>query len=444
MTDWTLVAAVLGVGLLLGGALYFFLGRRGAADPDAAEALDADPARALEADPLRDLEAERDLLLSQLRALDLEAGEAVAEERYARELRAARVLRALAAERARRPAAKAPLPSASTARGFAWGLGSAAFAVLLVALVLQSSQERAEGAPITGAPLGAVEAGEAAEPEDPELLAFIARVEQEPENHAARLDLVQALLARERFVDAWPFIHELSNVMPDEPRLLLYEATVREAMGQWERARALLDRALAGDEGLTEAWVRRGLVSFELGEWAVAVASWEKALEQRPDGRAVLEPVIAEAERRVAEGTPPPAREPAGEAPGVPPASGAPPVAAAAPAQQAAEAGVVRVRVELSEAAKERADGQLLFVTARPAGVRAGPPAAAKRIPVEAFPLEFELGPADSMMGQPFPSPARIEARLDRDGNAMSQTPDEPRAAADDVEPGAELTLVLE
>src|SRR5690606_27539592 len=142
------------------------------------------------------------------------------------------------------------------------------------------SRERPEGAPITGAPLGAGDASGAPE-SDPELLAFIARVEQEPENHGARLDLVQALLARDRFVDAWPFIQQLAAVIPNEPRLLLYEATVREAMGQWERARALLDRALEGDEGLTEAWVRRGLVSFELGDWAVAASSWERALEQR-------------------------------------------------------------------------------------------------------------------------------------------------------------------
>lgn len=419
MTDWILVSAVLGVGLLLGGVLYFFLGRKGAGAES--EAFD----------PIRDLRAERDLLIAQLRELDLDDREEAAAERYELELRAARILRDLDhATRARpRPTEVPPTPS-SAARGFAWGLGSAAFAVLLVVLVMQFSQERPEGAPITGAPLGATQPGAA---EDPELVAIISQLEQNPENHAARLDLVQALLARDRFVDAWPFIQQLAAVMPNEPRLLLYEATVREAMGQWERARELLDRALEGDERLTEAWVRRGLVSFELGDWAVAVASWEKALEQRPDGRSVLEPVIAEAKRRLEEGVPPPSREPAGEAP---------PTAAAT--ERPAEAGAVRVRVELSEAAKDRAEGRLLFVTARPAGVHSGPPAAAKRLPVEAFPLEFELGPADSMMGQPFPSPARIEARLDRDGNAMTQEPDEPRAVADEVEPGTQLTLVLE
>lgn len=421
MTDWTLVVAVLGLGLLLGGGLILLLGRKGA------EAESETP------DPVGDLRAERDLLLAQLRELDLEEGEEVAAQRYELELRAARVLRDLdRAARIRPHAPPSPPPPASAARGFAWGLGVAAFAVLLVSLAMNFSRERPEGAPITGAPLGAGDASGAPE-SDPELLAFIARVEQEPENHGARLDLVQALLARDRFVDAWPFIQQLAAVIPNEPRLLLYEATVREAMGQWERARALLDRALEGDEGLTEAWVRRGLVSFELGDWAVAASSWERALEQRPDGRAVLEPVIAEAKRRLEEGEPPPARE-----------GGGPPSASAEAEGSDEAAGSILIRVELSEEAKARAEGKLLFVTARPAGVRAGPPVAAKRIPVDSFPLDVELGPADSMMGQPFPASARIEARLDRDGNAMTQEPDEPRATADEVEPGSRLTLVLE
>jgi cytochrome c-type biogenesis protein CcmH len=139
--------------------------------------------------------------------------------------------------------------------------------------------------------------------------------------------------------------------------------------------------------------------------------------------------VIAEAERRLAEGVPPPPREPAG----------------AAPAAAATAEGQVRIRVELSEEARARAGtGGLLFVTARPAGVASGPPVAAKRVPVEAFPVELTLGPADSMMGQPFPSPARIDVRLDRDGDAATREPDEPRAHAEGVEAGAEIRLVLQ
>lgn len=416
MTDWTLVGAVLAAGLLLGGVLVFLLGRRGAG------------AHAEGDDALRDLVAERDLLLAQLRELDLDvkrAPEEVDAERYELELRAARVLRELdRAEKAARVPAEPP-PAKAFQRGLLWGLGSAAFVVLLLVLLTQFAQDRQQGAPITGVPMAQALADDL----DPELLAHIEKVRQNPGDRAARLDLIQALLVRERFVDAWPFIQQVAAEAPDEPRLLLYEATVREAMGQWERARQLLDRAVAGDHGLTEAWVRRGLVSFELGDWAAAAESWKTALAQRPDGQSVLAPVIAEAERRLAEGVPPPPREPAG----------------AAPAAAATAEGQVRIRVELSEEARARAGtGGLLFVTARPAGVASGPPVAAKRVPVEAFPVELTLGPADSMMGQPFPSPARIDVRLDRDGDAATREPDEPRAHAEGVEAGAEIRLVLQ
>src|SRR5690606_25641256 len=308
---------------------------------------------------LGDLHAERDLLLERLRALEFDEGdpEAVAAERRALELRAARVLRAIV--RAERAAPAAPVPAApasSALRGFAWGLGTAAFLGLLVALALHFSKDRSPPAPSMAGAAMALDA-------DPELVGLIARVESEPESVEARLDLIQGLLARERYVDAWPFIQALAATHPDHPRRLLYEATVREAMGHWEIARDLLDRALEGDASLTEAWVRRGLVSFELGDSAAALESWETALRQRPDGRQVLEPVIAEARRRLEEGAPPPARQPA---------------PTRAPSAEAAGESL-HIRIDLSSDARARiGEGGGLFVTARPAGVRAGPAADAK------------------------------------------------------------------
>ena len=458
MTDWSLVLGVLALGLVLGGVLVLFLGRR-----DAAASRAAVPAT------LRDLVAERDLLIARLRELDLERlrdPEEVAAERWELELRAARVLREIdRLEREARAAASAPESphERPLLRGFFWGLGTAAFLALLLVLVARFAQDRPQ-------PPGAAMA-QAAEEIDPELLGLIDRVRQDPQNREARLDLISVLLARERYVDAWPFIQQVAAEAPDEPRVWLYEATVREAMGQLDRARALLDRTVAGAPQLTEAWVRRGLVSFAMGDWAVAAESWKKALEQRPDGESVLRPVIEEAERRLAAGVPPPAHESAhpeaapqgdavavagGAAPASSSAAAAPsgvdsPPGSAAPAPGGAAAsaprsdGSIRIHVELSPAAKERADqGGILFVTARPAGVDAGPPAAAKRVPASTFPVELTLGPGDSMMGQPFPSPARIEVRLDRDGDAATREPDEPRAHADGIEPGAAIQLVLQ
>lgn len=435
MTDWILVVSVLALGLVLGGVLVLALGRRGGEKP--ASAPMTGPAT------LRDLVAERDLLIARLRELDLEHlrdPEEVAAERYELEIRAARVLQEI--DRLEREVRRAPIdessPERPLLRGFFWGLGTAAFLAILLVLAVRTAQDR---------PQPPTAMAEAAQEVDPELLGLIDRVRQDPEDREARLDLISALLVRERYVDAWPFIQQVAAEAPDEPRVLLYEATVREAMGQLERARALLDRAVTADPSLTEAWVRRGLVSFALGDWAIAAESWKKALEQRPDGESVLRPVIEEAERRLAEGVLPPSHEPAhpraaepGSAPSAT-ATRADPRAGATPAS----GGTIRIRVDLSAAARGRAGaGGFLFVTARPSGVEAGPPAAAKRVPASTFPAEIVLGPADSMMGQPFPAPARIEVRLDRDGDAATREHDEPKAYADGVEPGAEVRLVLE
>lgn len=454
MTDWGPVILILAVGLITGGAAFFLLargGRAGAARP--AERPTTPPTSAV-----RDLRARRDLLIERLQTLHLEGHpeDVLEAQRRDLELEAARVLRDLDAAERRAEAAQAQQEAsppaarpASALRGFAWGVGSAAFLALLLVFVLQGSKERREGAPVTGGVPG-IEFGappSAGQPApDPELEALMAAASAQPTDVGAQLDLIQGLIVRDRLIAAWDVIQRLSAIAPDHPRKLMYEATVREAMGQFERAKELLDRAVEGDPSLSEAWVRRGLVAFELGDWLTAATSWETALEQRPDGREALEPVIAEAKRRHREGVPTTERAPAGQPPAdaqQPAPHAGTPVAEAAPAR--ADSGDVRITLDLSDAAKAQVrPGAIVFVTARPAGITSGPPLAAKRIPASDFPLEVRLGKADSMMGQPFPEATFIEARLDADGNAMTRGPDDPTASADDVRKGAEVRLVLE
>ncbi|HET9332426.1 MAG TPA: hypothetical protein VFQ21_02455 [Gemmatimonadota bacterium] len=95
-------------------------------------------------------------------------------------------------------------------------------------------------------------------------------------------------------------------------------------------------------------------------------------------------------------------------------------------------------------AAPSGAGGGVLFLFVRAAGATGGPPLAVQRIPSPSFPLSFAIGPADAMMaGGPFPDRVTVEARLDADGNAMTEGPDDVSARAE-VAPGAsgvELTL---
>jgi hypothetical protein len=77
--------------------------------------------------------------------------------------------------------------------------------------------------------------------------------------------------------------------------------------------------------------------------------------------------------------------------------------------------------------------GTVVFLTVREAGVAQGPPVAVKRLTAEGFPLQFELGTADSMMGQPLPERVRIDARADSDGAAATRSESDPKGFADGV-----------
>jgi hypothetical protein len=86
----------------------------------------------------------------------------------------------------------------------------------------------------------------------------------------------------------------------------------------------------------------------------------------------------------------------------------------------------------------------VLFLFVRAAGAAGGPPLAVQRIPSPSFPLAFAIGPQDAMMDAgPFPERVTIEARLDSDGNAMTEEPGD-LSARGEVAPGAtSLRLAL-
>jgi hypothetical protein len=90
------------------------------------------------------------------------------------------------------------------------------------------------------------------------------------------------------------------------------------------------------------------------------------------------------------------------------------------------------------------AGGGVLFLFVRAAGAVGGPPLAVQRIPSPSVPHEFAIGPQDAMIaGDPFPERVTIEARLDGDGNAMTEEAGD-LSASSETAPGATgVTLAL-
>jgi hypothetical protein len=86
----------------------------------------------------------------------------------------------------------------------------------------------------------------------------------------------------------------------------------------------------------------------------------------------------------------------------------------------------------------------VLFVFVRPVGVSSGPPLAVRRIPAPTFPARIQIGSADAMIpGTVFPDSLSIQARLDRDGDASTEGPDDWAGASEPVAPGGEVSIAL-
>lgn len=474
-TDWLAPVLVLGIGLAAG----FFLAMSFARGKRAARAASAALASGKRHDDvaLRDLRVERDGLIAQLRELDDLAGkrtpEQLAQQRWELELAAAKVLRDLdAAEKAAREVEVAAAPVAAPAGrlnpqlvGALWGGGVVLFGAILFFVLQSATSDRMAGGSVTGntgmmaggpmqgAPMqGGMPAPEEAQP-DPEVDQLKEFAEKNPTSLDAKLDLAQALIYRDRLVEAFQVVQAANQIQAGHPRALTYEAIVRQAMGQGDRALQMLDQAVEKDPKLAEAWVRRGLAAFEQAKFQVAIDSWQKALELRPDGKDALEPVIQEAKDRLAGKTPQEIAAAAGadDAPAMGGGMAAPAMGGgmAAPAggaaAGAADGAGLNLVVTLDPALQGKvAAGIPLFVAVRPAGVTRGPPAAVKRLVTGTFPMQIAMGAGDTMMGQPFPADAYVEVRIDSDGNAMTKDPSDPVASQDGVKSGATpVSLVL-
>jgi tetratricopeptide (TPR) repeat protein len=420
-TDWLTAAAMIVSGAIVGFMIVYSM-KRGAARCDAG---------------VQDLEAKRDALIAALRAEPNES------ERARLEREAAEVLRKLDGMPAGRSvptagprsAATRPATSSAALKGFLWGAFSVAALAGIGWFVMQSAKPRAEDQPLTGSALAApMQAGQASQASDPALRQLEEKVKAQPDDLALRDALAKAYLDRENLMAVFEQTKVVLERAPDDARALTYQALVRIAMGQSGTAEEMLHRAVKSDPSSLDAYVGLAFVDLQMGKATEAEAAIREAARRHPEEQARLMDVFGKMRAQIR-----PTGSAASQA--AAPASGAPEAAFAAP--QAAPAGpVVHVTLQLAPGTVASPSG-VIFVIARPAGQTAGPPAAAKRLAVGAFPMSVDISAADSMMGQPLPDTMRIEARIDSDGNPLTRDPKDPSATQDGVRAGSSVTLVL-
>ena len=335
--QWQPALVVLASGLVLGALLVWWVRRRGG--PTGAPVPEARPLE------LRDLDGRVAVLLRQLRELDDAATkrtpEQLARERYALELEAAR---ALQAREALEPVAPAPSPGAApsgagAARGFLWGVASAAALAALLFFVWRSADERPEGGGVTGtipggapggmrgssAPGDAPAAAPAAAPADDERTTELRGIlAKNPEDDDTRLDLARHLLTRRDLMGVWTETQQILERKPGNPRALSYQALVRLAMGQGEVAVTMLQQAIAKAPDLLEARQNLAFVYASLGRTKEAEAAVAEVARRSPEEaerlRQALAQLAAARASGAAEGRQPgrPTRTKAWRCPGLP------------------------------------------------------------------------------------------------------------------------------
>jgi tetratricopeptide (TPR) repeat protein len=418
VTDTTWIPGLIVVTLGLAAGLYmgWKLRKQKAVDP-----AKEDPELGL---AIRDLEARREDLYRRLRSADED--QISSDEKAALETAAARTLKeldrleGLQPETSVKPSmvtaevATEAQVSASNSHGrhpLLVGFASGALLMAVVGMLIYWANRDAKPKPDNmggGTPVNM--ASESPHDEEgamsPEVAARVtelqARVNSNPEDWMAKKELALTLMSGAQFVEAFELSEEILQNFPEDPDALLVQGVVRMTMGQSEIAINLLDRVLAQHPDHLQALLYRGLALYQSGQTERAIDSWEIGLQMAGGSHPDFEEVLAMASAQANQPT---------AGPSTPVQQSQPP-----PPQPVDREGYP-VRIDLASGAMPQ-PGSTLFIFLRPES--GGPPVAARRITSARFPLQFTLGPSDSMMGTELPKKGLLVAKLDSDGSAST------------------------
>jgi tetratricopeptide (TPR) repeat protein len=348
----------------------------------------------------QDLERERELAVEALKALEIERTkmdpEAYQQERDALLTRGAGALRELdhtdAVRQATAGGSSAGDGMAPEWKGALTMLAVVAVAGLFYQFASKESSDRAPGTTMTGN----VSAPNAAA-QDAELLA---RMEANPNDLDAANALTRSALMQGDAVGAMEWNQKAAALDPTDPAALTYRAVLADTVGMTDRAIEGLQAVTGAHPGHGDAWAYLGVFMIRTGRPGEAIGPLERAAELLPQEPGLKELVTqAKAMARAQANLPP-----GGDAP---PAGDAPTVVS----------GTVSLPDGVTVTGTET-----VYVSLRsPAG---GPPLAALKLPVAAFPMAFTVTEADAIrMGgapRPFPDALNLKVAIDGDGNPMT------------------------
>ncbi len=348
-----------------------------------------------EDDPLRtgdarqsELEAKKDQLMEALRELDADKSK-LSESSYQTQReellsQASQVMAALDGNVETSVEPVAPMKVSNQV--WFYVLGSLAFFLLLGKLIVDYSAPRQEGGVMTGGQMPSQSEAELMQQfeewgKQREQRQADAKLELEknPKNiDALNVLTYDALLMRDMQA-AMSYMEQVRNIDPKDPDFMVHLAILQMSVGMTERSEVGFAQALQARPNMQKALLWKGYMLS-------ATDAKTEALEilQSIDGEFSIPEEQYFYEGLIADLNKPPALI----------------------------SGIVDAQGDMPSGT--------LFVIARrsPAG---GMPVAVQKVPNPAFPMKFELGPTDMMMGGEWPEQVYLEIRLDRDGNAMTK-----------------------
>ncbi len=242
-----------------------------------------------------------------------------------------------------------------------------------------------------------------------------ARMKDRPDDAKGWTMLARSYTVLGRFVDALPAYARATELLPKDATLLAdYADAVAATKGTANnpQSMALVERALALDADHPKALALAGTALYDRGDYAGAVARWQKIADKLPPGselaKQVQSSIVEARERATASGA------------SIPPSSNA--TAAVAPP---ATALTGTVTLDAALAAKASPD-DTVFVFARAAG-GGRMPLAVQRARVADLPLAFRLDDSMAMAPGATLSGTKqviVGARVSKSGNAIPQAGD--------------------